>query len=159
MGPADAEILVSLNSEHHKPTAGYVAKLREELPHQFPGNEFFFQPADIVSQILNFGLSAPMDVQFIGNDLKGNLAVARKVMEKIRRIPGVVDTYIYQRFDQPRFDLAVDRSKASQIGLTERDVANSVAVALSSSAQIAPTFWLNPANGVNYSLAAQQLIR
>jgi multidrug efflux pump subunit AcrB len=155
MASSDAEILVSLNSAHHAPTASYVAKLRETLPREFPGAEFFFQPADIVSQILNFGLSAPMDVQFIGNDISANLAVAQKVEAKIRQIPGAVDTHIYQRSGQPRLDLVVDRSKASQAGLTERDVASSVLVALSSSSQVAPTYWLNPANGVSYSLAAQ----
>jgi CzcA family heavy metal efflux pump len=155
MGASDAEILVSLNAERHRPTAGYVAKLREELPREFPGIEFFFQPADIVSQILNFGISAPIDVQFVGNDVMRNLAIAQKVEARIREIPGAVDTHIYQLFNQPRLDLDVDRSKASQSGLTERDVANSLLVALSSSAQVSPTYWLNPMNGVTYSLAVQ----
>jgi multidrug efflux pump subunit AcrB len=108
-----------------------------------------------VSQILNFGLSAPIDIQLIGNDVKGNFAIAQKMAAKIREIPGAVDTHIYQLFDQPRLDLEVDRSKATQAGLTERDVANSVLVSLSSSAQVSPTYWLNPQNGVSYSLAAQ----
>ena len=155
IGTADAEILVSLNTEHHGPTAQYVAKLRAELPKEFPGVEFFFQPADIVSQILNFGLSAPIDVQFDGNDVAGNFAVAQAVAEKIRRIPGAVDTHVHQLFNQPKLELDVDRSKADQMGLTERDVANSLLVALSSSSQVNPAFWLNPQNGVNYNLAVQ----
>jgi multidrug efflux pump subunit AcrB len=155
IGTADAEILVSLNAEHHGPTAEYVAKLREELPREYPGVEFFFQPADIVSQILNFGLSAPIDVQFVGRDVAGNLAVAQRVAEKIRQIPGAVDTHVYQLFNQPKLQLAVDRTKANELGFTERDVANSLLVALSSSFQVSPAFWLNTQNGVNYNLAVQ----
>ncbi len=155
IGTADAEILVSLNSEHHGPTAQYVSKLRADLPREFPGVEFFFQPADIVSQILNFGISAPIDIQFIGNDVEGNLAVAQEVAEKIRRVPGAVDTHVHQLFNQPKLEFDVDRTKAGQMGLTERDVANSLLVALSSSFQVAPSFWLNPGNGVNYNLAVQ----
>jgi multidrug efflux pump subunit AcrB len=155
IGTADAEILVSLNSEHHGPTAAYVAKLREELPREYPGVEFFFQPADIVSQILNFGLSAPIDVQFVGKDVAGNLAVALRVAERIRQIPGAVDTHVYQLFNQPKLQLAVDRTKANELGFTERDVANSLLVALSSSFQVSPAFWLNQQNGVNYNLAVQ----
>jgi multidrug efflux pump subunit AcrB len=155
MGAADAEILVSLNAAHHQPTAGYMAKLRADLPKEFPSEEFFFQPADIVSQILNFGISAPIDISFGGNDVSANLAVAQKVLEKIKHVPGAVDAHIFQKFDQPRMQLAVDRAKASQLGLTERDVANSLLVALSSSSQVSPTYWLSAANGVNYSLAVQ----
>ena len=155
IGTADVEILCSLNEEKHGPTANYVAKLRADLPKRFPGNEFFFQPADIVSQILNFGLSAPIDVQFIGKNVQGNLAVAKGVAAKMRQIPGAVDTHIYQLFNQPKLDLAVDRSKANQLGLTERDVANSLLIALSSSFQVSPSFFLNPVNGVSYNLAAQ----
>jgi multidrug efflux pump subunit AcrB len=117
--------------------------------------EFFFQPADIVSQILNFGLSAPIDVQFDGRDTEGNFAVAQKVAEKIRRVPGAVDTHVYQLNNEPELDFGVDRSKADQMGLTERDVANSLLVGLSSSFQVLPSFWLNPQNGVNYNLAVQ----
>jgi len=155
IGTGDAEILVSLNAEHHGPTAQYVAKLREDLPREYPGVEFFFQPADIVSQILNFGLSAPIDVQFIGQDVPGNMALAERVAEKIRQVPGAVDTHVYQLSNQPKLQLAVDRSKADQLGFTERDVANSLLVALSSSFQVSPAFWLNPQNGVNYNLAVQ----
>ncbi|HWB59536.1 MAG TPA: efflux RND transporter permease subunit [Chthoniobacteraceae bacterium] len=155
IGTADAEILVSLNTEHHGPTAAYVSKLRADLPKEFPGIEFFFQPADIVSQILNFGLSAPIDIQFDGNDVDGNLAIAEKVAEQIRHVPGAVDTHVHQLFNQPKLELDVDRTKADQLGLTERDVANSLLVATSSSFQVAPAFWLNPQNGVNYNLAVQ----
>ena len=154
-GTGDAEILVSLNQENHHPTSGYVKQLREQLPKQFPGVEFFFQPADIVSQILNFGIPAPIDVQFVGKQVKENLAVAQRLTEKIKQIPGAVDTHIYQLFNQPQLELAVDRTKADQVGLTERDIANSLLVALSSSSQVSPTFWLNPANGINYNLAVQ----
>jgi multidrug efflux pump subunit AcrB len=155
IGTADVEILVSLNAEHHGPTAQYVAKLREELPREYPGIEFYFQPADIVSQILNFGLSAPIDVQFVGRDVAGNMAVARRVADKIRMIPGAVDTHIFQLYNQPKLKLVVDRTKANELGFTERDVANSLLVALSSSFQVSPAFWLNNQNGVNYNLAVQ----
>jgi multidrug efflux pump subunit AcrB len=155
IGSADVEILCSLNQEHHGPTAGYVAELRAALPSHFPGTEFFFQPADIVSQILNFGLSAPIDVQFVGKDLMGNLAVARKVTAQIKQVPGAVDTHIQQLFNEPKLHVTVDRSKAEQLGLTERDVANSVLVSLSNSFQTSPSFFLNPVNGVSYNLAAQ----
>jgi len=132
-----------------------VAKLREELPREYPGVEFFFQPADIVSQILNFGLSAPIDVQFIGKDVPGDLAVAQQVADQIRQIPGAVDTHVFQLYNQPKLQLNVDRAKASELGFTERDVANSLLVALSSSFQVSPAFWLNRQNGVNYNLAVQ----
>ncbi len=155
IGTADVEILCSLNAEDHHPTGDYIARLRAELPKRFPGAEFFFQPADIVSQILNFGLSAPIDVQFIGKNVEANLALAQGVAAKMRGVPGAVDTHIYQLFNQPKLDLTVDRSKASQLGLTERDVANSLLVALSSSFQVSPSFFLSPVNGVSYSLAAQ----
>jgi CzcA family heavy metal efflux pump len=155
MGNHDAEILVSLNAKNHRPTAGYVAQLRATLPRKFPGEEFFFQPADIVSQILNFGISAPIDIAFSGNNMAANFAVAQKVLDKIKRVPGAVDAHIYQLLDQPRLQLAVDRSKASQVGLSERDVADSLLVALSSSSQVSPTYWLSAANGVNYNLAVQ----
>ncbi len=154
IGTADVEILCSLNEERHGPTAGYVAKLRQELPKQFPGIEFYFQPADIVSQILNFGISAPIDIQFVGRDVQGNLAVAKEVAEKVRTVPGAVDAHIYQLFNQPKIDLTVDRSKANQLGLTQRDVANSLLVSLSNSFQVSPSFFLNNNNHIVYNLAA-----
>ncbi len=155
IGTADAEILCSLNAEKHGPTAKYVARLRTELPKQFPGAEFFFQPADIVSQILNFGISAPIDIQFVGRDVAGNLAVAKEVAEKVKQVSGAVDSHIYQLYNQPKLHLTVDRSKASQLGLTERDVANSLLVALSNSFQVTPAFYLSPQNNIVYNLASQ----
>ncbi len=154
IGTADVEILCALNEEHHGPTAGYVAKLRAELPKRFPGIEFFFQPADIVSQILNFGISAPIDIQFVGKDVQGNLAAAKEVAEKVRSVPGAVDSHIYQLFNQPKIDLTVDRSKANQLGLTERDVANSLLTSLSNSFQVSPSFFLSNKNHIVYNLAA-----
>lgn len=120
IGTADVEILCALNEEKHGPTAGYIAKLRAELPKRFPGVEFFFQPADIVSQILNFGISAPIDIQFVGKDVPGNLALAQEVAAKVRQVPGAVDSHIHQLFNQPKINLTVDRSKANQLGLTEQ---------------------------------------
>ncbi len=154
IGTADVEILCALNEEHHGPTAGYVAKLRAELPKKFPGIEFYFQPADIVSQILNFGISAPIDIQFVGRDIQGNLAVAKEVTEKVRQVPGAVDSHIYQLFNQPKIDVNVDRSKANQLGLTQRDVANSLLVSLSNSFQVSPSFFLNDKSHIVYNLAA-----
>ena len=154
IGTADVEILCALNEEHHGPTAGYVAKLRAELPKQFPGVEFYFQPADIVSQILNFGISAPIDIQFVGRDVQGNLAVAKEVAEKVRAVPGAVDSHIYQLFNQPKINMTVDRSKANQLGLTQRDVANSLLVSLSNSFQVSPSFFLNDKSHIVYNLAA-----
>ena len=154
IGTADVEILCALNEEHHGPTAKYVAKLREELPKRFPGIEFYFQPADIVSQILNFGISAPIDIQFVGRDVAGNRAVAKEVAEKVRGVPGAVDSHIYQLFNQPKIDMTVDRSKANQLGLTQRDVANSLLVSLSNSFQVSPSFFLNDKSHIVYNLAA-----
>ena len=155
IGTADTEILCSLDPEKHGPTAGYVARLRAELPKRFPGAEFFFQPADIVSQILNFGISAPIDIQFAGKDIQGNLKVAKEVAEQVKQVPGAVDSHIYQVYNQPKLHVTVDRSKASQLGLTERDVANSLLVALSNSFQVTPAFYLSPQNSIVYNLASQ----
>ena len=154
IGTGDVEILCALNEEHHGPTAGYVAKLREELPKKFPGIEFYFQPADIVSQILNFGISAPIDIQFVGRDVQGNLAVAKEINEKVRQVPGAVDAHIYQLFNQPKINMTVDRSKANQLGLTQRDVANSLLVSVSNSFQVSPSFFLNDKSHIVYNLAA-----
>jgi multidrug efflux pump subunit AcrB len=153
VGNSDSEILVSLQSKHH-PTAGYVEKLREDLPKAFPGTAFFFEPADIVTQILNFGLPAPIDIQIIGADMPGNFAIAAKMADQIRSVPGAVDVHVHQLFDQPRLDLAVDRVRTQQVGLSERDVAGNVLVSLSSSLQTSPNFWLSP-NGVSYGIAVQ----
>ena len=154
IGNADAEILGSLQTKHH-PTADYVARLREELPKEFPGTSFFFEPADIVSQTLNFGLPAPLDVQIVGRDTAGNFAAASQIAAKMRDIPGAVDVHIQQQFDQPRLQFDLDRVRAQQVGLTTRDVSTSLLVSLSSSYQTAPNLWLNPKNGVSYNVAVQ----
>src|SRR5216683_2987794 len=154
IGNADAEILGSLQTKHH-PTADYVARLREELPKEFPGTSFFFEPADIVSQTLNFGLPSPLDVQIVGSNTAGNFAAATQIAAKMRSIPGAVDVHIQQQFDQPRLQFDVDRVRAQQVGLTTRDVSNSLLVSLSSSFQTTPNLWLNPKNGVSYSIAVQ----
>ena len=124
-------------------------------PNDSLGWNSFFQPADIVSQILNFGISAPIDIQFVGKDVAGNLAVAQGVLAKVQQVPGAVDSHIYQLFNQPKIHLTVDRSKASQLGLTEKDVANSLLVALSNSFQVTPAFFLSPLNHIVYNLASQ----
>jgi CzcA family heavy metal efflux pump len=152
IGTSDAEILVNLNEDHH-PTEEYVHKLRETLPRQFPGVEFFFQPADIVSQILNFGLPAPIDVQLIGNNYAQTYVMAQRIAGQLRHVPGAVDVHVQQLMNNPALYLSVDRSRAQQVGLTERDVANNLLVSLSGSFQTSPTFWLNPKNGVSYNLA------
>lgn len=154
VGLSDGEILVSLN-ENHRPTPEYVRQLRVELKKQFPQLTFFFQPADIVSQILNFGLPAPIDIQIIGRDQKGNYALARQIEERVARIPGTADVHLHQVVDAPELRINVDRTKAEQVGLTQRDVASSVLTTLSSSGQTAPSFWLNPENGVSYFVAVQ----
>ena len=154
IGNADAEILGSLNP-NHPPTAEYVAKLRTILRKQFPGTTFFFEPADIVSQTLNLGMPAPIDVQLVGQNLQGNFAVARQIADQIRRVPGATDVYIGQQMDEPRLQFNVDRVRAEQMGLSEQDVANSVLVSLSSSLQTSPNLWLNPKNGVSYYLVVQ----
>src|SRR2546425_6997467 len=153
VGNFDAEILVSLQPKHH-PTADYVQKLREELPKAFPATAFFFEPADIVTQTLNFGLPAPIDIQIIGNDMAHNFSLAAGMAQQIRSVPGAVDVHLHQLLDQPRLDLAVDRVRTQQVGLSERDVASNVLVSLSSSFQINPNFWLSP-NGVSYGIAVQ----
>jgi multidrug efflux pump subunit AcrB len=153
VGNFDAEILVSLQAKHH-PTAGYIEKLREELPQQFPATAFFFEPADIVTQILNFGLPAPVDIQIVGSDMARNFALAADMAQRIRSVPGAVDVHVHQLLNQPRLDFSVDRVRSEQVGLSERDVANNVLVSLSSSFQTSPNFWLSP-NGVSYPIAIQ----
>ena len=153
IGTSDADLLISL-APKHRPTALYVKKLRRSLPGLFPGSEFFFQPADIVSQILNFGLPAPVDLQTVGSDLKKNSALAAQMLEKIKLVPGAVDAHIYQLFNQPKIAINVDRTKAEGVGFTQRDVAGNVLVALSTSFQTAPNFWLSP-QGVSYSVTTQ----
>jgi multidrug efflux pump subunit AcrB len=154
IGNADAEILGSLNANHH-PTAGYIARMRAELPKEFPGTEFFFQPADIVSQTLNFGLPAAIDVQIVGKDRQGNFAVATKLAQKMRAVPGAVDVHVQQLMNQPRLQFDMDRVRAQQVGLTARDVSSGLLISLSSSFQTSPALWLNPQNGVSYYVAVQ----
>jgi CzcA family heavy metal efflux pump len=154
IGAGDADILVSLKEKHH-PTADYVQRLREKLPREFPGTTFYFLPADIVTQVLNFGLPAPIDVQIEGSDIDANRGVASRMLQEITRVPGVADAHIQQAFDYPAFDVTVDRTKAAQGGYAEKDVANSLLNSLSGSFQITPMFFLNWKNGVSYSLVAQ----
>ena len=153
-GPADADILVSLTEKHH-PTADYVRRLRASLPQAFPGVSFAFLPADIVSQILNFGAPAPIDVQIVGRDTASNAVVAQRLLERIRKIPGIADARIQQDLDAPTFTVEVDRSRASDVGLTQKDVANTMLIALAGSFQTAPTFWLDPKSGVSYPIVSQ----
>ena len=155
IGTSDAEILISLNAEHHHPTAGYIRRLRRELPARFPGVEFFFQPADIVSQILNFGLPAPVDVQILGADMRGNYDLGQKIANRMRQIPGAADVHVQQMMNLPTLYLDMDRTKINQVGLTAQNVAQSVLITLSGSFQTAPNFWLNPKNGVTYPIAIQ----
>lgn len=153
-GTGDADILVSLN-HGHRPTDEYVRRLRSRLNRDFPGATFYFLPADIVNQTINFGLPAPFDIQIVGRDREKSRAIAAGLVEKIRRIPGAVDLRIQQPSDQPEIHLAVDRIKASQMGLTERDVANSVLLSLTGSSQVQPNYWLNPRNGIQYLVNAR----
>jgi CzcA family heavy metal efflux pump len=155
IGTSDAEILVGLNPEHHHSTSGYIRTLREELPRRFPGVEFFFQPADIVTQILNFGLPAPIDIQVAGADMQGNYFIAQKIASRVKLIPGTADVHVQQMLTLPTLHLEIDRTKVAQVGLNTRDVAQSVLVSLSGSFQTAPNFWLNPKNGATYQIAVQ----
>jgi multidrug efflux pump subunit AcrB len=154
IGTSDADILISLK-EPHRPVAQWIAALRPKLIEAFPGVTFYFLPADMITQILNFGLPAPIDVQVEGANADGNRIFADQLLSKIRRVSGAVDLRIQQPFDQPRIHIAVDRTKAQQAGLTESDVAGSLLVSLSGSFQTTPTFFLNPANGVSYSVVTQ----
>jgi CzcA family heavy metal efflux pump len=154
MGSQDGDFQIALK-EGHAPTADYVRKLREVLPQQFPDTTFSFPPADIVSQILNFGSPAPIDVQVRGRDVSSNYVYAQQLLKKIRAIPGVADARIQQSNQAPMFRVDVDRTQAQQLGLTTRDVTNSMVVNLAGSSQVAPTYWLNPANGVTYPIVIQ----
>ena len=154
IGTADADILVTLK-EGHRPTADHMRALRRRLPQEFPGVTFYFVPADIVTQILNFGLPAPIDVQIEGNDLEGNRQVANRMLDELRQVPGLTDLRIQQNFDYPKLQVTVDRTKAAGAGFTPRDVANSVLLSLSGSNQVSPSYFLNWQNGVSYSLITQ----
>ena len=154
MGPQDGDIQIKLK-EDHPPTENYVKAMREQLPQLFPGTSFAFLPADIVNQILNFGAPAPIDLQVRGNNLNANFEYATNLLNRIRKIPGVADARIQQSTKNPTFNIDVDRTRAQYVGLTERDVVNSLTVNLSGSGQVAPTYYLNPDNGVNYSVVMQ----
>jgi len=154
IGTMDADVMVTLNP-NHRPTDDYVHELRRVLPREFPGVSFYFLPADIVSQILNFGLPAPIDVQITGPNLAGNHVFALRLLEQFRRVPGAVDLRVHQLFDEPRIQLAVDRTKAAQSGFTPLNVANDLLVSLSGSFQVTPSYWLDPRTGISYSVVAQ----
>src|SRR5208282_2532477 len=154
IGPEDGDALISLK-EDHAPTATFIKRLRTILPQKFPGTTFSFLPADIVSQILNFGLPAPIDVQVIGNNQKANYAYATDLLKSIRTVSGIADLRIQQVFNYPQINVDVDRTLAGEVGLTQRDVANSLLVTLSGSGQVHPNFWLNTQNGVSYPIVAQ----
>ncbi len=154
IGLGDADVLVSLKGKH-RPTADYVRILRDTLPREFPGTVFYFLPSDIVSQILNFGLPSPIDVQIEGSDIAGNREIANDLLRQLRQVPGLTDLRIQQPDDYPTLKIDVDRTKASQGGYTERDVGGSVVNILSGSSQLSPMFFLNRKNGVNYNIVAQ----
>ena len=154
VGSADADITVQLAEKHH-PTDNYVQHLRAKLNNQFPGDTFYTLPVDMVTQILNFGLPAPIDIQVIGNNLQGNREFINRLLRDISYVPGTADLHIQQPFNNPHFQVDVNRSKAQDIGLTQRDVAGSLLVATSGSYQTSPTYWLDPRNGVSYSISAQ----
>jgi multidrug efflux pump subunit AcrB len=153
-GSLDGEIQMSLN-EGHAPTADYVEQMRRDLPRLFPGLEFFFQPPDMVTQILNFGLPAAIDVQFTGADARGNYALAAQLMKKIRLVAGAVDTHIHQRLDLPTVKLAMDRTQLQQLGLSPSDVTQNILISTAGTSQTSPNFWLSPANGIVYNLTVQ----
>jgi multidrug efflux pump subunit AcrB len=154
IGESDGDIQISL-TEGHRPTADYVARLRDQLPHRFAGMTFSFLPADIVSQILNFGAPAPIDLQVRGNDLGADFAYANKLLAQVRRVTGVADARIQQSAGLPTLDVNIDRTRARYTGVTAADVTNSLVVNLASSSQVAPTYWLNEKNGVTYPIALQ----
>ncbi|HEY4049233.1 MAG TPA: efflux RND transporter permease subunit [Acidobacteriaceae bacterium] len=154
IGPADADIQVSL-AQNHRPTEEYVHTLRAKLAQEFPGITFYFLPTDIVSQILNFGLPAPVDIQIVGPNLEGNRLYANKLLNQIKYIPGTTDLRIQQAFNAPKLQVDIERTKSQEAGYTARDVASNLLVALSGSFQTAPTFWLDPKNGASYNIATQ----
>jgi multidrug efflux pump subunit AcrB len=154
IGPADADIQVEL-SHDHRPTKEYVRALRSKLGRDFPGVTFYDLPVDIVTQILNFGLPAPIDIQIVGRNLAANRLFAEQLINKLKFVPGAVDLRIQQPFNYPKFHIEVDRTKTSQVGFTQKDVANNLLISLSGSSQTTPTFWLDPRTGVSYNIATQ----
>jgi multidrug efflux pump subunit AcrB len=155
VGPMDGEILISLNKKH-TPTAEHMADLRRELPKRFPEMQFFFQPADIVNQVLNFGQPAPIDIRVTGPSNDKSYAIAAKIAQDIKSVPGVVDSHVFQVPNAPAFSVDVDRTMAQEVGLSQQNAATNLLVSLNSSAQIAPNFWVNPTNSVSYPLVVQE---
>jgi len=155
IGESDAEILIGLKPQRKQQTRYYVDALRERLAEEFPGTQFFFQPADMISQILNFGVPAPVDIQLIGPNEKANFQFAEQITNRIQHIPGAVDVHVQQLRSYPAIFLNVDRTRVQSVGMTQQDVANSLLLTLSSSAQVTPSFWVNPANGYEYNVAVQ----
>ena len=155
VGPGDADIMIALRAGHARPTAEYVRMLRAQLRDEFAGTTFAFLPSDIVNQILNFGLPAPLDVQVVGNNIEANRGFASHLLAKLRTIPGAADLRIQQAFDYPQFNVAVDRTNASQVGLTQQQVASDVLISLSGSQQTAPTYWVDTKSGIQYSVTTQ----
>jgi CzcA family heavy metal efflux pump len=154
IGPGDADIMVTLG-EKHRPTEHYVEVLSRDLSQKFPDVTFAFLPADMVSQILNFGMPAPIDVQVVGPNTEGNRVFANTLLEQLRQVPGAADLRMEQAFDQPKLHLNIDRTKANESGFTQQDIANNLLISLSGSFQTTPTYWLNPKNGVSYNLVVQ----
>lgn len=155
IGSSDAEILIGLNPERHTPTAQLMRHLRQVLPQQFPGTDFFFQPADIVTQILNFGLPAPIDVQVVGTNMQQSYEIAQRIANRMRHVPGAADVHVQQMLSLPTLHMNIERTRVTQVGLTAREVAQSALVSLSGSFQTSPNFWLNPRNLVTYQIAVQ----
>jgi multidrug efflux pump subunit AcrB len=155
LGVSDGDILISLKEEEHGPTAEYIGKLRKRLREKFPQETFFFEAANITNQILNFGLPAPIDVQVVGRNLAPNYEITKEIAAKVAAIPGAADVHIHQVVDYPEIDIDVNRNKAGQVGLTQRDVSTSMLISLSSSGQIAPTQWLDYRSGVSYGILVQ----
>ncbi|HEX7816299.1 efflux RND transporter permease subunit [Dyella sp.] len=153
IGPQDGDIQIVLK-DGHQPSAEFVKSLREKLPHEFPGTSFAFLPADMTSQILNFGAPAPLDVSIAGRDRKGNERYALEILKELRKIPGIADVRMQQSSSYPQLNVNVDRVRADSLGITERDVTNSMVASLAGSSQVAPAFWLNPKNGVSYAIVA-----
>jgi multidrug efflux pump subunit AcrB len=155
VGPMDGEILIALN-KNHTPTAQHMADLRRELPRRFPEMQFFFQPADIVNQVLNFGQPAPIDIRVTGPDNARSYTIAAKIAQDIKKVPGIVDSHVFQVPDAPAFSVDVDRTLAQEVGLSQENAATNLLVSLNNSAQIAPNFWVNPNNSVSYPLVVQE---
>ncbi|CAA9305974.1 MAG: Cobalt-zinc-cadmium resistance protein CzcA; Cation efflux system protein CusA [uncultured Gemmatimonadaceae bacterium] len=155
IGPADAEVLVTLEEGHATPTAAYTRALRRALAREVPEATYFYQPADIVTQVLNFGLPSAIDVQVVGRDREASFRVAQRIATRMRRVPGAADVHVHQVADVPELRYTVDRELAQSFGLSQRDVAGNLLISLSSSGQTAPNFWLNPRNGVQYAVAVQ----